>query len=99
MIDDLSAQELPTYFANIVTSLLNPDEMVMEFRRYLAPHKTMLKSGADPVTFIPPASPEQILQSEPVARVVLTFSAVRILKQYLDAALPQIENQRKSQQT
>ena len=92
-----TTKEPPTYFANIVSSLLNPDEMVMEFRRYLAPHKAMLKSASDPVTFIPPASPEQVLQSEPVARVVLTFSAVRTLKQYLDAAFPQIEKQREAQ--
>jgi hypothetical protein len=28
----------PTFFANIVTSNLNPDELTMEFRRFDLPH-------------------------------------------------------------
>ena len=55
-------QEPPTYYANIVTSLLTED----------------------------------VMRREPIARVVVTFSAARDLKEYLELALPRIEESRRA---
>lgn len=96
MPEETGRREPPTYFANVATTILNVDEMTMEFRRYTQPHREILKLGRKDMVPIPPPKPEEIYQLEPVARVVLTFTAAKALKQYLDAALPQIEQQRKT---
>jgi hypothetical protein len=95
MPDGSGKSEIPTFYANIVTSNLNVDEMTMELRWFAQPHRGRVKEGTG-VTTVPPASPEELMAVEPVARVVLTFSAVKALKQYLDQALPVTENARKS---
>lgn len=89
-------EEPPTYFANVVTMILNVDDMTIEFRRYMPPHKELFKTTGKEMIPIPAPSPQEIYQVEPVARVVLTFTAVKMLKQYLDTALPQIEKERKA---
>jgi len=54
-----------------------------------------MKEGSK-ILEIPPATAQEVMAVEPVARVVLTFSAVRALKEYLDAAFPEIEKKRRS---
>lgn len=95
MPEETGRHEPPTYFANIVTSNLNADEMVMEFRQFFQPHRGFVKSGDKPI-YLEAPKVEELLELEPVARVVLTFSAAKSIKQYLDQALPEIEKQRKS---
>ncbi len=97
MSEGAEKQEAPTYFANVVTVNINVDELVMEFRRILIPHKEQLKtSRPEAPIFIPPVAPEKILDIDPVARVVLTITAARALKQHLDDMLPKIEEARKT---
>lgn len=97
MPEETSKQGPPTYFANFASAILNADEMTIEFRRYGPPHRELFKTSGPEVMPIPPPSAQDIYQVEPVARVVLTFTAAKPLKQYLDTALPQIEKQRKTQ--
>lgn len=95
MPEATGAQEPPTYFANVVTSMLNVDGMTMEFRQYLPLHKELFKAPtSELVVWIPPATAEDLYNVQPVARVVLTFTAVRQLKAYLDQALPRMETAR-----
>ncbi len=93
MPDDGKKCDFPIYHANIVTSNLNADEMTMELRWIAPHHKDWMKAGTG-VTQIPPPSVEDVMATEPVARVSLTFNAVRALKQYLDQAFPEIEKSR-----
>lgn len=97
MPQDLPTHEPPIYFANLVTTILNVDELTMEFRRYISSHMDLLKTPSQQVKLIPPPSPQEITQLEPVARVVLTFTAAKALKQQLDQVFPQIEQQRKTE--
>lgn len=97
MTEETGKQEPPTYFANVATTILNVDEMTVEFRRYTPPHKEVFKRTGKEMVPVPAPPPEEIYQLEPVARVVLTFTAARALKQYLDAAFPEIEKQRRTQ--
>ncbi len=90
-------QEPSTYFANVVTMLLNVDGMTMELRQYLPPHRDLFQSVGE-LKPIPPPTYEDVYKVQPVARVFLTFSAVRALKAYLDQALPQMETARKAGQ-
>ena len=95
---DAVVHDVPTYYANIVTSNLNADDLTMEFRRIDRPHNKFLdgESSGQPLTIIPPATLGEIMEQQPVARIVLTFSAAKSLKQYLDAALPRAEQARKT---
>lgn len=95
MPDETNRSEPPTYFANIVTMNLDADQMVMELRQNLPLHRETLAhlTTADVVEITPP-TPQELISSEPVARMVLTFTAVRYLKQYLDKAFPLIEARR-----
>ncbi len=95
-----SVGDIPTFFGNIATTQLNLDEFVIEIRRYITPHKeSLLRAGNQKgtVIHIPPPKPEDIIRAEPIARVVLTFTAAMGLKAYLDEALPQILKQRQEQ--
>jgi len=91
-------QPPPTYYANFATSALNADELVMELRRINKPHREILRpdAGPGPFTVIPPIEPAEIMSSEPIARVVLTFTAAKALKQYLHNTLPAIEESRRT---
>ena len=90
-------QDVPTFFANIVTSNLTTDELSMELRRVDRPHKQFVKAQAEgqPLIIIAAPTPEEIMSHPPVARIVVTFSAAKMLKQYLDVALPRAEEARK----
>jgi hypothetical protein len=87
---------VPTHYANIATSLLTADELVMELRRVDKPHRDVVKETSGLATIVPPATPAEILSHEPIARVVLTFTAAKALKEYLDSTLPRIEEMRKT---
>lgn len=88
----------PTYFANIVTSQFNVDELTLEFRRFIPSHRKLsLKSGVQ-IQSVPPPSPQEVMEQEPVARVVLTFTAAKSLKEYLDQTIAKVESARKAGQ-
>jgi hypothetical protein len=84
----------PTYYANFVTSVLTADDLVMELRRFDRPHRESSSSGL--YTLLSPVALADIMNREPVARVVMTFSAAKALKDYLNNALPRIEEVRKT---
>lgn len=98
MPETTSPPEPPTYFANVATMVLNVDGMTIELRQYLPPHKDLFKLVGNEVRPIPPPTWDDLYKVQPVARVVLTFTAVRALKAYLDQTLPQMENARKTGQ-
>lgn len=95
MPDETNSSDPPTYFANVLTMNLDVDQMVMELRQNLPLHREAFAhvTTAD-VVDIKPRTPQELLTLEPVARVVLTFTAVRALKQYLDKAFPLIQASR-----
>lgn len=95
MSDAGGQQGPPTYYANIITSLLTVDDLTLEFRRFDTPHREMATPGQQ-LTVVPPASAAEVMQQEPIGRVVVTFSAARALKEYLDSALPRIEESRRT---
>jgi len=99
MADASEQHQVPKYFANFVTSQINTDELYMELRRFFTPHETMI-AGAKPDSAllpVPAPSAEQVMKEQPIAIVVMTFSAAKALKEYLEKALPEIEAQRKGQ--
>lgn len=92
---EANTPEPPTYFANIVSMTLDPDQMIIELRQNLPGHRGTIPHVSTPgITETTPPTPQEIMNLEPVARVVLTFTAVRALKQYLDKAFPMIEAKR-----
>lgn len=98
MAEETKRSEPPTFFANVLTMNLNVDEMVIELRQYHPDHRALMgASSADKLVPVPPATQKELIGLEPVARVVLTFTAVRSLKQYLDTALPTMEQARRTQ--
>lgn len=97
MPEDGGRNEPPTYFANIATMNLNVDGMTIELRQYLPAHAKLFgKIGGGEVKAIPAPTEEDVYKVDPVARVVLTFTAVQAMKKYLDDALPQMEKARKT---
>lgn len=96
MSDAGGQQGPPTYYANIITSLLTVDDLTLEFRRFDKPHREMLATPSQQLAVVPPASTAEVMQHEPIARVVVTFSAATALKEYLDSALPRIEESRRT---
>lgn len=96
MVSDIGKADPPTFYANVVTMNLNVDELTIELRRYLASHKDHVAAVATG-TLKPLASPsaKELLELDPIARVVLTYSAAKALKEYLEKAFPEIEKSRK----
>ncbi len=84
---DEKHSEVPTYYSNIVTMVLNTDEMVIEFRSHRQGPNLKLK-GEGPVVDVPAATPEEIFSVDPIARVIVTFSSAVAMKEFLDSALP-----------
>ena len=84
----------PTFFANVVTSNLFPDELVIEFRRVLQEHKVVFDPKSTGIQPVKPLPVEAIYAIPPVARVVLTFSAAQSLRDYLNSTIPTMEKQR-----
>jgi len=88
----------PTFFANIVTSNMNPDELTMEFRSFDLPHHlgASIEKAGEPLTIVPPPKLEEIYSTSPIARITITYSAAKALKEYLDVALPRAERARQA---
>jgi len=99
MTEDTGAKVPPTYFANIVTLHVTVDEITLELRRFVQPHKEILSGlkqpAAEPIT-LPTITPAKLFAEEPMARIVLTFSAAQDLKQNLDKMLPTFEQARRT---
>lgn len=87
----------PTFYANVVTMILNVDEFTVELRCYLPAHKEQMAklSAADVLKPLPPPSPNELMELEPIARVVLTYSAAKALMEYLVKAFPPTEDLRR----
>ncbi len=97
MADQPSSHEPTTFFGNFVTANINSDELVLEVRDVRLPHKDTLKGAAGAsVVDVPAPTPEQIYAIEPVARIVLTFTTAKFLKNFLDNAFPTAEKNRKA---
>ncbi len=99
MMDETRKSLTPTYFANVVTMNMSVDEMIIELRQVHQEHKQLFQ-GQKPedigtVTWTKPPAPDEMLSIEPVARVVLTFTAAKNLKRYLDDVLPKMESARR----
>jgi len=73
--------------------MINADELTMEFRRVLQPHNKLLP-GISKTTIVPPPTVEELAAAEPIARVVLTISAAKALKSYLDEVMPSVDHAR-----
>ena len=99
MPDPSGRQEPPTYYANIVTTIVNVDELTLEFRRLMIPHRDIVKGGGETNVPLSAPNPEKIMQEDPIAVVVLTFTAAKSLKEYLDQVLPQVEQARREGRT
>ena len=100
MAESADSQGIPTYYSNYVTSQINADELVLEFRRMLIPHREVaLKEAKDGIIPVPAVTGDQVMKLEPIARVVLTFSSARALRDYLDKVFPSMEAQRAKGQT
>src|SRR5438128_943134 len=95
MTEYVSPDGAPIYFANIVTSNMFPDELIVEFRRFIQEHRKILApSVSATVSPIKPPPPEEVYSVTPIARVVLTFSAAKDLRDYLNAVIPEMEKRR-----
>ncbi len=85
----------PTYFANAVTVNINADEVSLEFRRLTVSHgefARITKHGTQPA---PTLTPEQFYAISPIAKVVLTFTSAKFLRDTLDSLIPTFEQARK----
>ena len=102
MTDAKDQPPAPTYYANFVTSMLTVDDLLLELRRVDRPHRDWLttppaaKSAAGTFAPVPAPTPAEIMASEPIARVVMTFSSAKALRDYLDTTLPAIEEARRT---
>lgn len=95
MAPDSGKPDPPTFYANIVTMNLNADELTIELRRYFALHRDHVAGIAIGIKSLPPPSAKELLEVDPIARVVVTYSAAKALKEYLEQAFPEIEKLRK----
>jgi hypothetical protein len=92
----------PTYYANFVTSMLTVDDLLLELRRVDRAHRDWLaspppgKSASGTFTPVPALTSAEIMEHEPIARVVMSFSSAKALSNYLNAALPAIEEARRT---
>jgi hypothetical protein len=98
MADD--SKDVPMYSANYVQLSLGTDELVIELRRLLPKFQAQpTPSTAVPgLTMMGAYSAQEALAVTPMARVALTFSAVRALKDFLDKAFPAKSDERKKGQ-
>ncbi len=83
----------PTYFANGVTIIINSDEMSLEFRRTVLSHAEHARRYGDQPQL--PLTPDQFWAYPPIAKVFLTFAAVRHLRETLNNLVPKFEQARK----
>lgn len=83
----------PTYFANAVTVIMNPDEMTLEFRRTEISHAEHARLYGDQPQR--PLTPEQFWAYPPIAKVFLTFAAAKYLRNTLNDLVTKFEQTRK----
>lgn len=95
MAESPGSQEVVTYYANIVTANAFPDEVILEFRRFLRPHREIFET-IGPGKPIPAPDDATLYKTPPIARVVLTFSAAKAMVDHLAKTIPLAEAQRKS---
>jgi hypothetical protein len=88
---DTSATEPPTHYANFVTVSVDPDVAYLELRRIVRPHRDMLAQ----TLAAPEPATEAIYAQEPIARVVLTYTAAKALQASLNEVLPKMERARR----
>ena len=99
MAEGTGTQAPPTYFANLVSMNITVDEVVLELRRYFQPHRELMltpRGKTEERIKIPVPTPEQLFAEEPIARVVLTYSAAKTLKQNLENLFPAFDRARKT---
>lgn len=85
----------PIFFGNLVTAHVNVDEVSLEVRRFMPPHAEIseaTKGGKEPMK---PLTEADVYTIPAIAKVVLTFSAAKALRDSLDTLLPQLEDARK----
>ena len=94
MADSAERPGPPTYFANIATVHVTSDEVSIECRRILVPHAKLarLAKVSPPV---PALTEEELYTEQPVAKIVLTFTAAKSLRDNLNNLVGQFEKQRK----
>jgi len=85
----------PIYFANAVTAIVNADEVSLEFRRLALSHAEFAKRTKDGAEPLPPVTPAEFYGSPPVAKVVLTFTAAKFLRDNLGTLIARFEQSRK----
>lgn len=86
----------PTYFANIATVHVNVDEVSIEFRRVLIPHRDIWLRSERGTQSLPALSEEELYRTDPIVKIVLTFSGAKALSENLTALLMQIEPLRRT---
>jgi hypothetical protein len=96
MSEATSKQEPPMYFANLVTLTVTVDEAVLEFRRFTSPHKETKIIPDGSVTVIPAPTHDQVMAIEPIARVVLTYTAAQALRDILVNMLAPVDKARRA---
>ncbi len=94
MAEGVSHNEPPIFYANFVTVSVDPDVLYLELRRYMVPHATMYSSSRSGQQ-APPIRDEVIYAEDPVARVVLTYSAAKTLQGSLNELIPKMQNARR----
>ncbi len=90
-----SPDKYPVYYANVVTVHVSVDEVTLECRRYMPEHKEIWRLTQGGKQAPPALTDEQVYNVPPVAKVVMTFTAARLLRDNLTELLQQIEQQRK----
>ena len=85
--------EPPTFYANVVTASVDPDAVYLELRRLIIPHRDMYantKTGG-----AAPPSDEATYALDPIARVVITYTAAKALQATLNELVPKMQLARK----
>jgi hypothetical protein len=93
MADVASHAEPPTFYANFVTVSVDPDVLYMEVRRYIIPHQELYRRTKTGETAPPPET--AAYAEEPIARIVLTYTAAKTLHASLSEMIPRMELARK----
>ncbi len=86
----------PIYYANFATAQWTVDELILELRRFTPAHREIVKTASTDLVKTPPPGVDQIMKTEPLATVILTFTAAKSLLDYLHKAHPLVEEARKT---
>jgi hypothetical protein len=93
-----ASPNVPTFHGNMVTMQVNTDDLTLEVREIRIPHSRYgeQQNTRSEVISVPALTPQEIYKIEPIVRVVLTFSAARALKSFLETTLPKQEAARRA---